>query len=722
MASITMPVRMPAQTQQVPRSPSYTATNLSPGYNPPPVQGAKPLTPRGSNSAQAVFSYVKQGSVRTVAAPLPMSFSGGNVYQATRGASGVAPVLAPAPVMTLSGAPNITAAAPPPTAVAAPALAPAGPPAVSMKPAIISSVPAPEADGLAEWHVSSLLAKQNSFTSRSKKVEPSVEKPKPEPVVEKPRSTTAVEKPSSKPTFQCASKTIHEEPFSQGMLSIVVLGASGDLAKKKTFPSLMDLFLNGFLPPWVSIVGYARSGQRSEEFRAKIRPWLLKFESSESKVDDFLSRCTYFRGAYDSPEDFARLNESLDYLERSSTDLFFAARHATPGVANRLFYFAIPPDAFLSSATSIKESAMTTKGFNRLIVEKPFGHNYESALQLVNDLGDLFTEDYIYRIDHYLAKELVQNLYMFRFGNRFLEPTFNHHYVSSIQITFKEPFGTEGRGGYFTNYGIIRDVIQNHLMQVLSIVAMEPPPRVQGEDSGNFIRDAKNNVLRCMAPINPDEVVIGQYVGADGKPGYLEDDSIKDKEKASRVPTFAAIVLRINNPRWHGVPFVLKAGKALNERKVDVRIQFKDPPAGEHIFGGQRCARNELVMRLQPDESVYMKINVKEPGLSAKPIQSEMDLSYKARYQDVYNPDAYTRLILEALRGSQGNFVRSDELLNSWKIFDPLLVALEETEKRIPVPYAYGSRGPKAADELLAHAAGFKYEQGYVWQSPSLRS
>mmetsp|Transcript_148141 Transcript_148141/g.258485 ORF Transcript_148141/g.258485 Transcript_148141/m.258485 type:complete len:693 (+) Transcript_148141:100-2178(+) len=524
------------------------------------------------------------------------------------------------------------------------------------------------------------------------------------------------------PSWECPSTTIHEEPFSQGMLSIVVLGASGDLAKKKTYPSLMDLYLNGFLPAWVSIVGFARSAQQPEEFRGKIKPWLLKFESNEAKVDMFLARCTYFKGAYDSPDDFARLNQTLDGLEDGNCDMFVAARHAQPGVANRLFYFAIPPDAFLSSATSIKASAMTTKGFNRLIVEKPFGHDFESAQKLVGDLGALFTEEYIYRIDHYLAKELVQNLYMFRFGNSFLEPGFNHHHVASVQITFKEPFGTEGRGGYFTNYGIIRDVIQNHLMQVLSIVAMEPPPRVQGEEAGTFVRDAKNNVLRCIAPIDLNEVVIGQYVGADGKPGYLEDDSIKDKEKATYVPTFAAVVLRINNPRWHGVPFVLKAGKALNERKVDVRIQYKDPPAGDHIFGGQSCARNELVMRLQPDESVYMKINVKEPGLATKPIQSEMDLSYKARYADIYNPDAYTRLILEALRGSQANFVRSDELLNSWKIFDPLLVALEKTEKRIPIPYAYGSRGPKEADQLLARAGGFKYESGYVWQSPSLRT
>lgn len=554
--------------------------------------------------------------------------------------------------------------------------------------------------------------------------EPAAVVPQKAPATEAPtkkKEPPAVTDPNA-PKWTCPSELIHEEPFSQGLLSIVVLGASGDLAKKKTYPALMDLYLNGFLPQWVVIVGYARSAAQPDEFLGKIRPWLLKFESDERKVEAFLDRCTYFQGSYDSPDDFARLNDALYQMENSNVEVFQQTKHATPGVTNRLFYFAIPPDAFLSSATSIKASAMSDTGFTRLIVEKPFGHDYQSAEKLVRDLGGLFSEEYIYRIDHYLAKELVQNLYMFRFGNTWMEPTFNHHYISSVQITFKEPFGTEGRGGYFTNYGIIRDVIQNHLMQVLSIVAMEPPPRVQGEDAGTFIRDAKNNVLRCIEPVKPEDVVIGQYIGADGKPGYLEDDSIKDKEKAKLVPTFAAVVLRINNPRWAGVPFVLKAGKALDQKKVDVRIQYKDPPAARGIFGDQPIARNELVMRLQPDESVYMKINVKEPGLHSNPIQTEMDLSYKDRYANVYNPDAYTRLILEALRGSQGNFVRSDELLNSWKVFDPLLENLEKIERRVPVPYKYGSRGPKEADQLLATAGGFKFEQGYTWQQASLRN
>lgn len=503
----------------------------------------------------------------------------------------------------------------------------------------------------------------------------------------------------------------HSEPYSQGHLSVIVLGASGDLAKKKTYPSLLDLYAHGYLPKHVNVVGYARSAKTSEDFRKGIKDWLMKGKASEAMVDEFLSRNTYFQGNYGSDEDFAKLAEHLQKCEgeTSPTD---------KSTTNRLFYFAIPPDAFLESAKSIKASALSGTGFNRLIVEKPFGHDLKSAQKLVDDLGAVFSEDFLYRIDHYLAKEIVQNLIMFRFGNMWLEPVFNCNYVSNVQITFKEDFGTEGRGGYFTNYGIIRDVLQNHLMQVLTLVAMEAPPTFRGPEAGAGIRDAKNNVLRCIQALDPNEVVVGQYVGANGKPGYLEDDSIKDRAKAEFVPTFAQCVVRINNPRWHGVPFIMKAGKALDERKAEIRVQFKDPPASGFLFGGESCPRNELVMQLQPTELVYMKVNVKRPGLSTAPIQSELDLTYSSRFKDIYNPDAYTRLILDALRGQQGNFVRSDELLNSWKLFTPLLEALEGGGGSKPIPYPYGSRGPKEADEMKAKV-GFVHAEDYHWRPVS---
>eukprot|EP00604_Paraphysomonas_vestita_P001480 CAMPEP_0174821888 /NCGR_PEP_ID=MMETSP1107-20130205/10936_1 /TAXON_ID=36770 /ORGANISM="Paraphysomonas vestita, Strain GFlagA" /LENGTH=270 /DNA_ID=CAMNT_0016039453 /DNA_START=778 /DNA_END=1590 /DNA_ORIENTATION=+ len=253
-----------------------------------------------------------------------------------------------------------------------------------------------------------------------------------------------------------------------------------------------------------------------------------------------------------------------------------------------------------------------------------------------------------------------------------------------------------GRGGYFDNYGIIRDIMQNHLMQVMTLVAMEPPVRVAGEGYPNFIRDSKVNVLRSIPPIRLSDVIIGQYVANDkGDKGYLDDPTVPT---SSNTPTFAQAVLRVHTPRWEGVPFIMKAGKALDERKAEIRIQFKDPPAAGFLFDNQGCPRNELVMRLQPTEAVYMKVNVKKPGLFTSMEQSELDLSYHTRYPGVYSPDAYTRLILDTLRGSQATFVRSDELEASWRIFDPLLKELESSNKQ-PLPYIYGSRGPPEADE-----------------------
>mmetsp|Transcript_45217 Transcript_45217/g.102383 ORF Transcript_45217/g.102383 Transcript_45217/m.102383 type:complete len:518 (-) Transcript_45217:42-1595(-) len=502
------------------------------------------------------------------------------------------------------------------------------------------------------------------------------------------------------------AKIVKEEPYCKGRLTVTVLGASGDLAKKKTYPALYDLFVHKYLPAQVRIVGYARSAKADADFRQHLRPFLEKICKDEEQLDSFLAICTYFQGNYDSEADFARLDTHLKELEGSTEP-------PSPDATNRLFYFAIPPDAFLDSARSIRASAASSTGFTRLIVEKPFGHDLASAQELVDNLGKIWSEDNIFRIDHYLGKEIVQNLTLFRFGNTWLEPLFNSKYVASVRITFKENFGTEGRGGYFTNYGIIRDVIQNHLMQVLSLVAMEAPPQVQGPSAANGIRDAKNRVLKCVAPIRKEDVVLGQYVANGGRPGYLDDDSIKDKERAKRVATFAQVVMWINNPRWEGVPFIVKAGKALNERKAEIRIQFKDAPASKFMFDGQKCPRNELVMRLQPDEAVYMKVNVKEPGLASKPVQSELDLSYKSRYEEIYSPDAYTRLLLEALRGNQENFVRSDNLLESWKLFTPLL---EELDKEIPLEYRYGSRGPQAADDKV-HSIGFHYDPEYKWKS-----
>jgi len=355
---------------------------------------------------------------------------------------------------------------------------------------------------------------------------------------------------------------------------------------------------------------------------------------------------------------------------------------------------------------------MSTAGWNRVIIEKPFGHDLESATELVENMNKVLTEEQIYRIDHYLGKEIVQNLLMLRFGNAFLEPLLNRDHVSSVTITFSEDFGTQGRGGYFDNYGIIRDIMQNHLMQVLTLVAMEPPVTVAGSGcSGNHIRNAKVQLLKSMSEVQMEDVVVGQYVADDkGNEGYLEDSTVPE---GSVCPTYAVAVLKIHNRRWDGVPFIMKAGKALDERKAEIRIQFKEAPAVDYMFQGQTLARNEFVMRIQPDEAIYLKCCTKAPGLRTEATTSELDLSYKTRFADTYSPDAYTRLILDSVRGKQATFVRSDELLESWRIWTPLLQQLEQNKVE-PTKYVYGSHGPEEGEALMAkHGYVSRIEDGF---------
>src|ERR1700712_2146617 len=302
-------------------------------------------------------------------------------------------------------------------------------------------------------------------------------------------------------------------------------------------------------------------------------------------------------------------------------------------------------------------------------------------LTIVHSLEPDWKEEEIFRIDHYLGKEMVKNLLILRLGNEFLGATWNRNHIDSVQITFKEPFGTEGRGGYFDEFGIVRDVMQNHLLQVLTLLAMERPISFSAED----IRDEKVRVLRAIPAIEPKNVIIGQYgKSLDGtKPAYKEDDTVP---KDSRCPTFCAMVTFIKNERWDGVPFILKAGKALNEQKTEVRIQFKDVTSG--IF--KDIPRNELVMRIQPNESVYIKMNSKLPGLSMQTVVTELDLTYRRRFSDLKIPEAYESLILDALKGDHSNFVRDDELDASWRIFTPLLHYLDDNKEIVPMGYPYG--------------------------------
>jgi len=482
-------------------------------------------------------------------------------------------------------------------------------------------------------------------------------------------------------------------------LTVVVFGASGDLAWKKTYPALFELWCGGMLPRHVTIIGYARSPMDLQKFRDRISG---KFKGACHEKAAFLERCSYLPGSYDKEADFQHLTAEMEKAERTSL------AQNSEGLVNRCFYLALPPSVFAEVARHVRHSCLSASGWNRVIVEKPFGHDLASAQALATDLGALFKEEQIYRIDHYLGKEMVQNLISVRFANKVFSSVWNNHDIANVQITFKEPFGTEGRGGYFDEFGVIRDVIQNHLLQVLTLTAMERPKAL----TADAIRDEKVHVLRSVRPIDPNNVVLGQYIrGPNGEgESYLDDPTVP---KGSHTATFATIVMFIDNDRWEGVPWILKAGKATNERKAEVRIQFKNEMLP---FKGD-AHRNELVMRLQPAEAIYLKLMAKQPGLS--PVghltQTELDLMYQSRYDNLVLPDAYSGLIYDCICGNQGNFVRTDELLEAWRLFTPLLESIEES-KRQPIPYHYGTRGPKESDELIQRF-GYRYEEGYVWKS-----
>jgi glucose-6-phosphate 1-dehydrogenase len=441
------------------------------------------------------------------------------------------------------------------------------------------------------------------------------------------------------------------------------------------------------------------------EFHKRATSYIKSPDPSEDitpKIEEFKKLSSYVSGGYEDGPSFENLEKCLKDLESGSGS----------GERNRVFYLALPPSVFLPVAENVKKYNYTS-GVNRIIVEKPFGKDLESSRALLGALKEHWTEDETYRIDHYLGKEMVKNILILRFANIAFSAAWDKNSISNVQISFKEPFGTEGRGGYFDEFGIIRDILQNHLLQVLSVLTMERPVSFAPED----IRDEKVKVLRSIPAIERADTLLGQYVAANGKPGYLNDNTVPPN---STCPTFAATTLWINNPRWEGVPFILKAGKALNEAKVEVRIQFKDISQG--IF--KNVSRNELVLRIQPSEAVYLKMNTKRPGLYTREVPTEMDLTYKRRFSDSKIPEAYEALILDALKGDHSNFVRHDELDVAWKIFTPILHWIDGKDGPPPTPrpYPYGSRGPKELDPFINRYGYKRSTVEYSWPETNLAS
>jgi glucose-6-phosphate 1-dehydrogenase len=468
-------------------------------------------------------------------------------------------------------------------------------------------------------------------------------------------------------------------------LSIVIIGASGDLARRKIIPALFALYCQNLIPGPFRVFGFARTAMTHEAFRQMASEHLtcryVPHSRCEDRMAEFLSRCYYQEGQYD--------------LADSLLDLYRALRTEEGSVrAQRMFYLAVPPAVFLGVARAIGNAGLVEcgggEGWSRVVIEKPFGRDRATSDILVEEMGRVFREDQTYRIDHYLGKEIVQNLMVLRFANLFFEPVWNRMFIEQVSIAWSEEQGIGSRGGYFDGYGIIRDVMQNHLLQILALMAMEEPTHYDAR----AVCDEKVRLLRSIPPLTVDDVVIGQYRATERKgqvlPGYRQEVQVPPD---SRTPTYAAVRLKINNRRWEGVPFLMTAGKALSHRTNEIRVRFRAVP--RNIFCGPEgtCLEpNELVIRIQPDEGLVLRLMNKVPGLGMELAPTDLNLRYAAAFP-VQIPDAYECLLLDVLKGDRSLFIRSDELAVAWDIFTPVLHALEERRVE-PLPYAIGSEGP----------------------------
>ncbi len=477
-------------------------------------------------------------------------------------------------------------------------------------------------------------------------------------------------------------------------VSIIVLGASGDLARKKIFPALFALYCQNHLPERFHIVGFARTEMGQEDFRTKITENLTcrytPGESCGQKMEDFLARCEYFSGEYDSQSSFLTLGQRLKEIEELQE-------------TNRLFYMAIPPFLFLGVSHALKAAGLISAPgetpWSRAVIEKPFGSDRESSDKLVEEMAEVFAEDQTFRIDHYLGKEVVQNLMVLRFANLIFDPIWNRSYIDNVQITWMEDIGTEGRAGYFDQYGILRDVMQNHLLQMMALVAMEPPVSLDAQD----VRDEKVKVLRAVPNLELKDMVTGQYTRSNGHEGYLEEKGVPE---GSVTPTFAAAVLQIKNRRWDGVPFLIRAGKGLDRKFAEIRVQFRPVPGNTFCEPGECLKPNELVIRVQPDESISYRVMNKVPGLEMDLKETDLNLSYQAAFEGEI-PEAYESLILDVLENDQSLFIRADELAAAWDIFTPVLHEIDR-ERIKPENYPFKSPGPEAAN-ILAEKNGVRW-------------
>ena len=496
-----------------------------------------------------------------------------------------------------------------------------------------------------------------------------------------------------------------ENPFRSGMrlrrvpppATLVILGVTGDLARRKLLPSLYRLFRKGLLPPGTAILGVARREWDGEQFRSMVREALDLF--MEKGVDERMWE-GFAAMLYFCPGD---LVDAEAY--RSLDDTLLSVDADRPRNGNRLFYLAMPPSTYLDVIDGIGRHGLAGNrgaGWTRIVVEKPFGRDLESARALNRTLGQWFGEDDVFRIDHYLGKETVQNILVFRLANAIFEPLWNSQYVDHVQITVAEDIGIEQRAGYYEEAGALRDMIQNHVLQLLALVAMEPPITF----AAGPVRDEKVKVLMALRPLRgaevDDAVVRGQYGSGlsqgEAVLGYLGEEGVA---QASTVETFVALRVFIDSWRWAGVPFYLRTGKRLPKRCTEVAIQFKRPPLP--LFGAEAAAETEpnvLAMHIQPDEGITLKFGSKVPGPTVHVHSVNMDFRYGSSF-GVAPADAYERLLLDALLGDSTLFARGDGVEVAWAFVDQIIERWGHLEAPGPQLYEAGSWGPKAAEDLV---------------------
>ncbi|MBB5341180.1 glucose-6-phosphate dehydrogenase [Tunturiibacter gelidoferens] len=477
---------------------------------------------------------------------------------------------------------------------------------------------------------------------------------------------------------------------------VVIFGASGDLTKRKLLPALYHLDQSGLLPKDFAVVGVARR-DLSATFGPDMKDGIMKgggVEENDPKLKPFMDRISYFATEFDDDAGFDKLKTHLAELD----DKFHTR-------GNRLFYLAVAPEFFADITRRLGKHGMARpeagdKHWVRVIIEKPFGTDLESARQLNDEINDVLAEDQIFRIDHYLGKETVQNILVFRFGNGIFEPVWNRNFIDHVEITAAESIGIEGRGPFYEKAGAVRDVLQNHVMEVLSFVAMEPPDSFEAE----AVRTEKLKVWRAIEGIPVNNTVRGQYGPGkvDGKEvvGYRQEDRVSP---TSSTETFAAIRLGIENWRWAGVPFYLRAGKRLAKRVTEVTIVFKQPPL--HLFKSNssedNIAPNIIKMRIQPDEGISLQFGAKVPGPTTNLAQVNMAFSYADAFGKS-SANGYERLLLDAMLGDATLFAHRDGVEATWALFTPILEAWAKVEGKHFPNYAAGSEGPDCADELLA--------------------